>query len=123
MRRKIRQLEEDRGAIHYILRIRDTFQHRAILSRMATIADLQSRISSAIAALDGGNYSSAVSLCEGALLMLAVIPDTQFDQNDRIEFDRAGATAAINSVIRRAKSAAAAQNNGGRDQIVRYTRG
>lgn len=105
------------------MQIRDTPTACGIFSRMATIADLQSRISSAIAALDGGNYASAVSLCEGALLMLAVIPDTQFDQNDRIEFDRAGATAAINSVIRRAKSAAAAQNNGGRDQLVRYTRG
>jgi len=105
------------------VQIRDTVWRRAIFGKMATIADLQSRISSAIAALDGGNYASAVSLCEGALLMLAVIPDSQFDMNDRIEFDRAGATAAINSVIRRAKSAAAAQVSGGRDQLVRYTRG
>lgn len=88
---------------------------------MATIADLQTRIDAAIAALDGGNYQSAIQLADGALLMLSVMPDTQFDQGDRIEFDRAGATSAINSVIRRANAMRAAQSS--RSIPVHYERG
>ena len=87
---------------------------------MATIVDIQTRISDAVVALDGGDYATAIRLADGALLLLAVTPDTQFDGTDQIRFDRQGAKMAIDSVIKRANSALSFANP--RSELVQYER-
>jgi hypothetical protein len=88
---------------------------------MATINDIQARIASAVAALDAAQYANAIRLADGALLLLATTPDTQFDGTDQIRFDRQGATMALNSVITRATSLMSSASP--RTELVHYARG
>ena len=88
---------------------------------MATLVDLQTRTDSALAALDGGDYSAAIQHCNAALLIIATIPDTQFDGTDQIRFDRQGATLAIQSIKRSANSQA--WNSAAAVQEIHYERG
>lgn len=88
---------------------------------MATITDIQSRINAAVVALDAAQYASAIRLADGALLLLATTPDTQFDGTDQIRFDRLGAKSAIESVIGRATSLLNSASP--REELVQYARG
>jgi hypothetical protein len=67
---------------------------------MATLADLQTKTDAAIAAMEAGNYSTAATLAQSALLIIATTPDTQFDGGDQIRFDRAGATMALKEIVK-----------------------
>lgn len=71
---------------------------------MATLADLQTKTDSAIAAMEAGNYESAATLARSALLIIATTPDTQFDGGDQIRFDRAGATMALKEILKACNS-------------------
>lgn len=88
---------------------------------MATLVDLQTRTDSALAALDGGDYSAAIQHCNAALLIIATIPDTQFDGGDQIRFDRAGATMAINAIKKSAS--ARGWSSGAAVEEIQYNRG
>lgn len=89
---------------------------------MITISTLQERVEAAIAALDAGNFEDAIRLADGALLQLSVIPDSTFDNNDQIRFDRIAATSALNSVIKLARQQITA-NADSLSVPVRYCRG
>lgn len=89
---------------------------------MITISTLQERVEAAIAALDAGNFEDAIRLADGALLQLSVIPDSTFDNNDQIRFDRIAATSALNSVIKRARQQITA-NAASLSVPVEYRRG
>lgn len=91
---------------------------------MANLADLQSRIESAVAAMDASNWESAITLAEGALLLMVAMPDSIFDGNDQIRFDRIGATQILNSIKRRANAQIASNSGAGFGSYdVEYTRG
>jgi hypothetical protein len=78
---------------------------------MATLADLQTKTDAAIAALEAGEFAVAIRACNAALLIIATIPDTQFDGGDQIRFDRQGATLAIQSIKRSANAGAWSQSS------------
>lgn len=88
---------------------------------MATLIDLQTKTDAAIAALEGGDYAAAIRHCNAALLIIATTPDTKFDQNDEIRFDRDGATQAIQAIKRSANSASWNASNS--VQEIEYERG
>jgi hypothetical protein len=79
---------------------------------MATILDLQTRTDAALAALDAGDYAGAIRQCNAALLIIATLPDTQFDGADQIRFDRAGTTSAMQQIKRTANANLAAASGG-----------
>lgn len=88
---------------------------------MATLIDLQTKTDAAIAALEGGDYAGAVRHCNAALLILATTPDSNFDGNDQIRFDRQGATQAIQAIKRSANAQAWTVTNS--VQEIQYERG
>ena len=88
---------------------------------MATLLDLQTKTDAAIAALEGGDYAGAVRHCNAALLIIATIPDTNFDGNDQIRFDRQGATQAIQAIKRSANAGRWTETNS--VQEIQYERG
>jgi len=88
---------------------------------MATLADLQTKTDAAIAALEAGNFTAAIGHCNSALLIIATMPDTQFDGTDQIRFDRAGATMAIKEIKRSAN--ARAWTSGQAVESIQYERG
>lgn len=67
---------------------------------MATLSELHAAIDDATAALRAGAFSDAVTHCDVAMLILAAIPDSMFDNGDQLRFDRQGATMAITNVRR-----------------------
>jgi|694.fasta_scaffold97088_2 hypothetical protein len=87
---------------------------------MATLADLQTKTDAAIAAFEAGNYKTAATLAQSAMLIIATTPDTQFDGGDQIRFDRVGATMALKEVI---KACNAKRWAGGSNQPIEYRRG
>jgi hypothetical protein len=88
---------------------------------MATLADLQAKTDAANAALDAGNWAAAKRLCDQALLIIATMPDTQFDGTDQIRFDRQGATMAIQAIKRSANSHG--WKSGSASEEIQYRRG
>jgi exosome complex RNA-binding protein Rrp42 (RNase PH superfamily) len=89
---------------------------------MAKLSDLQSRIESAVAALDAGNYASALTLARGAALLIVAVPDSEF-QGEKITIDRESLKNTIAELNRAAASAAMASNGGIVTQDITVTRG
>ena len=89
---------------------------------MATLADLQTKTDSAIAAMEAGNHAAAATHARSALLILATTPDTQFDGGDQIRFDRAGATMALKEILKACNSAQWAKA-GSVVESIEYRRG
>jgi hypothetical protein len=79
-------------------------------------------MSSAVVALDAGNYADALRLARGAAVLLAVIPDSEF-QGERIEFRRDTMTAAIAELTKEAQAGALRKNGGIVSQDITYRRG
>lgn len=73
---------------------------------MATLADLNTRIDAALAAMDAGNWEAVSRETNAALLIITATPDTQFDGGDQIRFDRVGATMAIKAIQTAARNKA-----------------
>ncbi len=91
---------------------------------MATLAQLQSRIDAAVAALDAESWADAIRLAEGALLIMAAIPDSVFDGNDQIRFDRQGSQQILTGIKRRANAQIAGASGAGfATNDIEYTRG
>lgn len=90
---------------------------------MANLSDLQSRIDSAVTALDGEDWASALKHANAALLIMAGIPDSTFDGNDQIRFDRMGANEILKSIKKQANAGMAADAGGFGQADVEYQRG
>ena len=90
---------------------------------MASLAELQTRIDQAVAALDAAAWADAVRHAQAALLIMAAIPDSTFDGNDSIRFDRIGAAQILNGVKRQASAGQAASHGGHVTTLVEYLRG
>lgn len=80
---------------------------------MASLTELQTRIDSAIAAMDSGNWPDVLRHARAARLMLIALPDSQFD-GDEMTFDRQTVAATLSSLER----AAAAEQVKQRGQII-----
>lgn len=89
---------------------------------MATLADLQTKTDAAITALEAGAWETAATAANAALLIIATTPDTQFDGGDQIRFDRAGATMALQQIIKTANARRWAKSPNVIEPI-QYTRG
>lgn len=89
---------------------------------MATLATLQTRISDAVEALDGGDYSTALTLARGAALLLVAIPDSEF-QGEKITIDRESLKNTIAELNRAAASAALKTNGAIVTQEITFQRG
>jgi argininosuccinate synthase len=90
---------------------------------MANLADLQTRIDAAVAAMDAADWDGCIRLADGAMLIMAAIPDSTFDGNDQIRFDRQGAAQILGSIKKRANSALAnASGVGYQTNDIEYTR-
>jgi hypothetical protein len=89
---------------------------------MATLADLQTKTDAAITALEAGAWETAATAANSALLIIATTPDTQFDGGDQIRFDRAGATMALQQIIKAANARRWAKS-GTVVEPIEYTRG
>jgi hypothetical protein len=90
---------------------------------MATLADLQTKTDAAIAAFESGNYATASTLAQSALIIIATTPDTQFDGGDQIRFDRQGATMALQSIVRTCNQRRAVANGPVLERPIEYRRG
>lgn len=89
---------------------------------MATLSEIQTRISEAVTALDGGEYAEALRLCRGAAMLLAVVPNSEF-QGEKMEFDREALKNQIAELKQAAQAAAFAANGGVITQDIQYRRG
>ena len=89
---------------------------------MATLSEIQTRVSEAVTALDGGDYAEALRLCRGAAMLLAVVPNSEF-QGEKMEFDREAIKNQIAELSRAAQAAAFASNGGVVTQDIQYRRG
>lgn len=89
---------------------------------MATLSELQTRISDAVAALDAGDYANVLTLARGAALLLVAIPDSEF-QGEKITIDRESLKNTIAELNRAAASAALKTNGGIVSQEITFRRG
>lgn len=90
---------------------------------MANLADVQTRIDAAVAAIDAQDWATADRQATGAILILAGIPDSIFDGNDQLRFDRQGANEILKSIKRQANAGLAAAAGGFGVAEIQYTRG
>lgn len=89
---------------------------------MATISEIQSRMSEAVAALDAGNFATALRLARGAAVLLSVVPDSEF-QGERMEFDRESMKIALAELAKEAQAGAVRTSGGIVSQDITYRRG
>lgn len=89
------------------------------------IAEINAAMENAVAAQEAGDYASALRHMETAMMRIAVLPNSQFD-DERLEWDRS----AIQSMIQYLQAKVASQTTTGaprtsliRSNDIRYERG